>query len=103
MTNKEIAHNLNKLGYLDDQGMPKIQNLKFLEKCDINGPEMHNLYRFAKRHTPQLFVPRYGMAAHVYEYNCKFLFDRYGEVKHFYPGSTDHKVIESDLKELLKQ
>ena len=43
------------------------------------------------------------MASHVYQYNCKFLFDRYGEVKHYYPGTVEMKVIETDLKELLKE
>ena len=32
LTNKEIAHQLNKLGYIDEFGMPKFANLKFLEK-----------------------------------------------------------------------
>ena len=39
------------MGYIDDQGLPKIPNLNFLEKIDINGTEMHDLYRFLKRNT----------------------------------------------------
>lgn len=31
-SNKEIAHNLNKLGYIDDQGLPVQENFRFLEK-----------------------------------------------------------------------
>ena len=30
LTNKEIALELNKLGFIDDQGQPKIPSLKFL-------------------------------------------------------------------------
>ena len=51
LTNKEIAHKLHKMGYIDDQGLPKIPNLNFLEKIDVNGTEMHDLYRFLKRNT----------------------------------------------------
>ena len=29
-SNKEIAKQLNQMGYLDDKGLPKIANLKFL-------------------------------------------------------------------------
>ena len=94
-TNKQIAHLLNKHEYLDNHGLPLISNFKFLEKVseysiftlfqiDINGSEMHGLYKFAKRNSPDLFVSRYGMAKHIYNNNCKFLFDRYGTVKHFY-------------------
>ena len=64
---------------------------------------MHNLFRFAKRHTPMLFVPRYGMASHIYEHNCKFLFNRYGEMRNYYPPSTELAVIEADIKDLLKE
>lgn len=42
------------------------------------------------------------MAAHIYDYNCKFLFDRYGEVRHYYTPKTELAVIEADIKELLR-
>ena len=69
---------------------------------DINGPEMHKLYKFAKRSTPSLFVPRYGMASHLYEHNSKFLFDRYGEMRHYYTPSVELAIIEADIAELLR-
>ena len=50
---------------------------------DVNGNEMHDLFKFMKRHTP-LFIPRYGMATRIYDYNTKFLCNRYGEVKNYY-------------------
>ena len=78
-------------------------NLRFLEKTDINGPEMHNVYKFAKRCTPDLFVARYGMAAHIYDYNCKFLFDKYGTVRHYYSHKTEYAKIEGDIIELMRQ
>jgi glutathione peroxidase-family protein len=40
---------------------------------------MHDLYKFLKRNS-ELFVPRYGMALHLYDYHSKFLCNRYGEV-----------------------
>ena len=49
MSNKEIAHHLHKMNYIDEKGLPVISNLKFLEKQDLNGPEMHELYKFLKR------------------------------------------------------
>jgi len=64
---------------------------------------MHDMFRFAKRHTPDLFVPRYGMASHLYEHNSKFLFDRYGVPKHYYPATTELAIIEADIKQLLSQ
>lgn len=36
LSNKEIAHNLHKLGYIDAKGMPVIANFKFLEKVSTN-------------------------------------------------------------------
>jgi hypothetical protein len=35
LTNKEIAHSLHKMGYIDAQGLPVIKNFKFLEKVSI--------------------------------------------------------------------
>jgi hypothetical protein len=35
LTNKEIAHTLHKMGYIDAQGMPSIMNFKFLEKVSL--------------------------------------------------------------------
>ena len=70
---------------------------------DINGPEMHTLFKFAKRGTRELFTPRFGMASHIYDYNSKFLFDRLGEVRHFYTPKVELAVIEADIKELLRQ
>lgn len=32
LSNKEIAHGLHKMGYIDAKGMPSIANFKFLEK-----------------------------------------------------------------------
>lgn len=64
---------------------------------------MHTLYKFSKRNSKDLFTPRYGMASHIYDYNCKFLFDKYGEVRHFYSSKTELAKIEGDIKELLRQ
>ena len=89
MSNKEIAHHLHKMNFIDEKGMPVIPNLKFLEKQDLNGAEMHELYKFLKRNNSQLFVPRYGMACRLYEYHNKFLCNKYGEVKKFYGPETE--------------
>ena len=119
-TNKEIAHQLNKMGFIDDKGLPVLQNLRFLEKVsqvsfvifysiffvfqvDVNGTEMHDLFRFLKRHTPDLFIPRYGMAAHIYDFRTKWLCDRYGVVKKYYGPLTELAVIERDVKELIAE
>ena len=64
---------------------------------------MHNLYKYAKRNTPYFFVPRYGMASHLFMYNSKFLFNRYGECKHFYEPEVELAKIEADIKELLSE
>ena len=64
---------------------------------------MHDLFRFYKRHTPSLFVPRYGMANRIYDYHTKFLCNRYGEVKKYYGPKVEYAVIEADVKELIKQ
>ena len=69
---------------------------------DVNGKEMHDLFKFMKRHTP-FFVPRYAMATRIYDYNTKFLCNRYGEVQHYYTGSTELAVIESDIAKLIKE
>ena len=37
---------------------------------DVNGNEMHNLYRFLKRNSP-LFIPKYGRSTRIYENNSK--------------------------------
>ena len=64
---------------------------------------MHLLYKFAKRNSPSLFVPKYGMASHIYDFNSKFLFNKYGEVKHFYNADTEIAKIEVDIRELIKE
>ena len=51
---------------------------------DVNGSEIHDLFKFLKRNTPELFVPRFGMAKRIYDYNTKFLLNRNGEVKYYY-------------------
>lgn len=71
-------------------------------QIDINGKEMHDAFRFLKRNSP-LFVPRYGMATHIYDYHTKFLLNRYGQVKHFYSPSVEWPVIEADIKNLLDE
>jgi len=43
------------------------------------------------------------MAAHIYEHHCKFLCNRYGEVKHYYPPSTELAIIETDIKDLIEE
>ena len=49
MGNKELAHELFRLGYVDEQGGFVLPNMRFLEKVDVNGKEMHELWRFLKR------------------------------------------------------
>lgn len=61
---------------------------------------MHDMLRFIKRNT-SLFIPRYGMAGHIYDYNTKFLLNRYGEVKHHYGPQIELAIIEADIKALL--
>ncbi len=64
---------------------------------------MTDLYRFLKRNSKDFFVPRFGMASHIYDYNVKFLCNRYGEVeKHYAPG-TDVLIIEKDIRDLLAE
>lgn len=55
---------------------------------------MHELFRFMKRNSPDLFIPRYGMATRIHEYNTRFLLDRYGQVRHYYTPSVELRVIE---------
>lgn len=63
---------------------------------------MHEAFKFMKRHSP-LFVPRYGMATHIYDYHTKFLLNRYGQVRHYYSAGTEWPVIEADIKRLLEE
>jgi glutathione peroxidase-family protein len=64
---------------------------------------MSDLYRFLKRSSPDMFVPRLGMAMHIYDYHIKFLCNRLGEVKKCYGPKTELSVIEADIKELIKE
>ena len=103
LSNKMIAKQLNSLGLVDEKGLSSIPNFKFLEKVDLNGSEMHELFKFLKRNSPNLFVPRYGMAQHIYDYHIKILCNRYGEVKKQYGANADYAIIENDIRELLKE
>jgi glutathione peroxidase-family protein len=76
--------------------------MRFIAKLDVNGKEMHNLYKFLKRGSP-LFVHRYGRSRRITEYYDKFLTNRYGEVKHYYGPRTEYAVIEADIKKLLEE
>jgi glutathione peroxidase-family protein len=64
---------------------------------------MHDLYKFLKRNSTELFIPRYGMALHLYDYHTKFLCNKYGEVKKYYRSSDEIAKIEADVKELIKE
>lgn len=64
---------------------------------------MHELFRFYKRCSPLLFVPRYGMASRIYDYHTKFLCNRYGEVKKYYGSRVEMAIIEADIRELIKE
>ena len=55
---------------------------------------MHELFRFMKRNSSDMFIPRYGMAQRIHEYNTRFLLDRYGQVRHTYSPSVEIAVIE---------
>jgi len=68
----------------------------------VNGKEMHDIFRFLKRNSP-LFIPRYGMASHIYDIHTKFLLNRYGQVEHYYAPSVELAKIEADIKVLLKE
>ena len=100
LSSKDIANILTKWGYLTSETIN--QNLRFVSKLDVNGKEMHNLYRFLKRHST-LFVHRYGRARRIDEHYTKFLCNRYGEVKHQYPAQTEYAKIEADIKKLLEE
>ena len=63
---------------------------------------MCDLYRFFKRNTRDFFVPRYGMAAHIYDYHERFLCNRYGVLYKHYPPSTEMNQIEKDIRELIR-
>ena len=103
MGNKELARELFRLGYVDEQGDFVLPNLRFLEKVDVNGKEMHELWRFLKRQSPIHFIPRYGMASRIHEPRTKFLLDRYGQVKHHYGPTVELALIEQDVKALLSE
>ena len=75
---------------------------KFLSKMDVNGNEMHNLYRYLKRYSP-LFMPKYGRAYQIKEHYTKFLCDRYGQVKYYYTPAVEYAVIEADIKKLMEE
>jgi len=64
---------------------------------------MHSLFKFAKRNTTELFTPRYGKSRKIYDHNCKFLFDRYGTMRHYYSPSTEYAIIEADIKNLISE
>ena len=43
------------------------------------------------------------MAIHIREHNSKFLTNRFGQVKHYYPPQVEIAVIEADIKKLLQE
>jgi glutathione peroxidase-family protein len=67
---------------------------------DVNGKEMSNLFKFLKRNSP-LFIYKAGRAVPIKEHYTKFLLDRYGVVKHYYPSQTEMAKIEADIKTLI--
>jgi glutathione peroxidase-family protein len=77
--------------------------LRFLEKVDVNGAEMHPLLRFLKRNSPSMFIPRYGMATRIHEPRNRFLMDRYGIVKYHYSPTVELAVVEQDILKLLAE
>lgn len=91
---------LTKWGYLTPESIN--ENLRFVSKLDVNGKEMHNLYRFLKRNSP-LFVNKFGLSRRIDEHYSKFLCNRYGEVKHQYSAGIEYAVIEADIKRLLEE
>ena len=98
--NRDIANTLTQWGFLTQDSIN--ENMRFIAKLDVNGKEMHNLYKFLKRGSP-LFVHRYGRSRRITEYYDKFLTNRYGEVKHYYGPRTEYAVIEADIKKLLEE
>lgn len=62
---------------------------------------MHSLFKFLKRGSP-LFVPSYGKALYIKEHYCKFLCNRYGQVKHYYGPQTEMATIEGDIRKLVE-
>lgn len=69
---------------------------------DVNGSEMHDLFRFAKR-SSGLFNPKLGRAPHIYDHHSKFLANRYGQVKHYYHPSVELAIIERDIRNLISE
>jgi glutathione peroxidase-family protein len=98
--NRDIANLLTQWSFLTADSIN--ENLRFLTKLDVNGKEMHNLYRFLKRTSP-LFVHRYGRARRITDYYDKFVTNRYGEVKYYYGPRTEYAVIEADIRKLLEE
>jgi glutathione peroxidase-family protein len=98
--NRDIANLLTQWSFLTADSIN--ENLRFLAKLDVNGKEMHNLYRFFKRNS-SLFVHRYGRARRINEFYDKFLTNRYGEVKFYYGPRTEYAVIEADIRKLLEE
>lgn len=100
MSSKDISNVLTKWGYITPESINA--NLRFVSKLDVNGKEMHNLYRYLKRNSP-LFIHRYGRSRKIDDHYSKFLCDRYGEVKHYYAPQVEYAVIEADIKRLLEE
>mmetsp|Transcript_3496 Transcript_3496/g.4654 ORF Transcript_3496/g.4654 Transcript_3496/m.4654 type:complete len:125 (+) Transcript_3496:219-593(+) len=73
--NRDIASELIKKGLMTPQ--IDSRSIRFIEKADVNGLAMADLYRVLKRQS-DLFVKRYGMAVYLKEHNSKFLTNRYG-------------------------
>ena len=55
---------------------------------------MDDLFKYIKRNSNSLFVPRYGMASRIYEFRTKFLLDKYGTLKHEYGPNAELATIE---------
>ena len=64
---------------------------------------MSEIFKYLKRNSSTLFIPRYGMSNRIYEFRTKFLLDKYGLLKHEYGPNTDLAIIEADVKKLLEE
>ncbi len=47
LSNKDIARLLSTWGYMTSENIAN--NIRFIAKMDVNGREMHNLYKYLKR------------------------------------------------------
>jgi glutathione peroxidase-family protein len=85
---------------LDESVVPS-PDIAITDRMDINGNEMHDLYKYLKRESP-LFVAKKAKSERIREPFGKFLCDRYGRVRKYFPHDAGLERIIGDLDEILE-